>query len=158
MADLLDLIGAEAVRLRATMLRMVADRLHEAEEEAARIRRAAFLDATLTRQEAVRAMNERLQDAEHTADTVRSEALAANHRAKQKTLPVLAGAAARVEDLRHQVARLFDQADGLVPSLGEAAAQVRRLIEELDVHYPDTLDLTDSSAHEDVETHHTDAG
>jgi ABC-type transporter Mla subunit MlaD len=103
-------------------------------------------------------MNERLQDAEHTADTVRSEALAANRRAKQKTLPVLAGAAARVEDLRHQVARLFDQADGLVPSLGEAAAQVRRLIEELDVHYPDTLDLTYSSAHEDVETHHTDAG
>jgi hypothetical protein len=136
MADLLDAVGAKAVRLRSTMLRMVADRLTSAEEEAASIRRAAFEEATRTRQEAVRVMAERVEEAEGAAAAIRQAALAEDRRAKRKALPLLTSAAAQVEALRDEISRLFDSAGGLVPSLSQAADQVRQLIAELEAPSP----------------------
>jgi hypothetical protein len=148
MADLLDAVGAKAVRLRTTMLRMVADRLSSAEEEAAGIRRAAFEEATRTRQEAVRVMAERLEEAEGAAAAIRQAALAEDRRAKRKALPLLTRAAAQVESLRDEIARLFDAAEGVVPSLSQAAEQVRQLIAELEGAQPeagaDSTGATDS--------------
>jgi hypothetical protein len=137
MTDLLDAVGAKAVRLRTTMLRMVAERLTAAEEEAATIRRAAFEEATRTRQEAIRVMAERVQEAEGAAAAIREAALADDRRAKRKALPLLARAATQVESLRDEIARLFDAANGVVPSLTEAAGQVRQLIAELEGPHPD---------------------
>jgi hypothetical protein len=144
MADLLDAVGAKAIRLRSTMLRMVADRLTAAEEEAASIRRAAFEEATRTRQEAVRVMAERLEEAEGAAAAIRQAALAEERRAKRKALPLLTSAAAQVEALRDEISRLFDAAGGLVPSLSEAAEQVRQLIAELEAPPQGTPDGAES--------------
>jgi hypothetical protein len=140
MADLLDAVGAKAVRLRTTMLRMVAERLTAAEEEAATIRRAAFEEATRTRQEAIRVMAERVQEAEGAAAAIRESALAEDRRAKRKALPLLNRAATQVESLRDEIARLFDAAEGVVPSLTQAADQVRQLIAELEAPQPGATD------------------
>jgi hypothetical protein len=140
MADLLDAVGAEAGRLRATMLRMVSERLVTAEEDAARILREALEEATRTRGEAVRTMTERLREAEGAAEAIRRTALEDNRRAKRKALPLLTSAVAQVENLRDEMARLFDAADGLVPSLGQAASHVRQLIGDVDAQFPEPSD------------------
>jgi hypothetical protein len=146
MADLLDAVGAKAVRLRTTMLRMVAERLTSAEEEAATIRRAAFEEATRTRQEAIRVMAERVEEAEGAAAAIREAALAEDRRAKRKALPLLARAATQVENLRDEIARLFDAAEGVVPSLSQAADQVRQLIAELEEPLPEATEEDHESA------------
>jgi hypothetical protein len=137
MADLLDAVGAEAGRLRATMLRMVSERLVTAEEEAARILKDALEEATKTRGDAVRTMTERLKEAEGAAEAIRRTALEDNRRAKRKALPLLSSAVAQVENLRDEIAGLFDTAEGLVPSLGQAASHVRRLIGDVDALFPE---------------------
>jgi hypothetical protein len=143
-ADLLDAVGAKAVRLRTTMLRMVAERLSAAEDEAAEIRRAAFEEATRTRQDAIRVMSDRLEEAEGAAAAIREAALAEDRRAKRKALPLLTRAATQVESLRDEIARLFDAAEGVVPSLSHAAEQVRHLIADLEAPHPEATEVMES--------------
>jgi hypothetical protein len=151
MADLLDAVGAEAGRLRATMLRMVSERLVTAEEEAARILKDALEEATKTRGDAVRTMTERLKEAEGAAEAIRRTAMEDNRRAKRKALPLLTSAVAQVENLRDEIAGLFDSAEGLVPSLGQAASHVRKLIGDVDALFPEVVGewASSSAGHSD---------
>jgi len=128
---LLGAIVDEAKRLRATVVRLTAERVSAAEREAEEILSAARTEAAELRRSANDAMISRLDEAESASDAVLQAAHTDASRRSRQGQQLLAQTRTEVEDLRARVAAIFDSTNGILPLLGETASALGRMETEI---------------------------
>ena len=133
-AETTALLGAivdEAKRLRATVVRLTAERVSAAEREAEQILAEARAEAAALRRTANEAMINRLDEAESASDAVLQAAHTDASRRSRQGQQLLAQTRTEVEELRSRVAAIFDSTNGILPLLGETATALGRMESEI---------------------------
>ena len=168
-AETTALLGAivdEAKRLRATVVRLTAERVSAAEREAEQILTEARAEAAQLRRSANEAMISRLDEAESASDAVLQAAHTDASRRSRQGQQLLAQTRTEVEDLRARVAALFDSTNGILPLLGETATALGRMESEIVASTASdatvlagmsTADDGDANSTEGTDSTHTDA-
>ena len=133
-AETTALLGAiidEARRLRATVVRLTAEKLSAAEREAEEILASARAEAAELRRTANEAMINRLDEAESAGAAITQAATVDATRRSRQGQQLLAQTRSEVEELRNRVSAIFDSTTGILPLLGDAASELGRMEAEL---------------------------
>lgn len=121
-----------AGRLHANAVRIIADKLVAAEQEARQIRLDALAEAAAVRQEAAEAMVRRTEQAERSAEQIIESARADAAIVRGDALASVREARAASQDFRDVLERLFVEADGLATVMRAAFERFDRLEQHLD--------------------------
>ena len=136
----------EARTLRATVVRLTAEKLSAAEKQAEEIISAARAEATELRRSANDAMLTRLDEAETAGAAITQAAQVDATRRSRQGQQLLAQTRTEVEELRNRVSAIFDSTTGILPLLGDAADALGRMESQLAVGQPAVGSAVDSAA------------
>lgn len=118
---------AEAGRIHANAVRMVADELLGAEREAEEIRSAAAAEAAEVRREATEVMVERIARAEQSAGAIRAAAEAEVAAVYAEATAVLRAARGESQELRAALAALLERSTTVISAVDALFARLDEL-------------------------------